>query len=304
VSEGHEVVALVRNPQKAAGLPQKGVSFVSGDLSVCKNPATVIPRCDIVIHLAATIFVNRVTEYDLIDHQAVRDLVACLQRQSWLPKRFLFASSIAAGGPSAPGAPKDEDAPPCPNDPYGAAKWRAEQFLLTVPFPVTSFRPGVVYGPGDTAQVMLFQLARRGLGLRVAGVDSQFSFVYVDDLVDAILRLCATRHDRHETFFVNHDDISSVNTMWRLLGEVMGRTVRVVPVPRPAVYCLMKAGMFLDRTFGIKNKLDIREYIQMTTPAYLASSKRLQQRHGWKPIHDQRLAIEKTYHGYLEQGWL
>lgn len=304
VAEGHEVVALVRNPAKTGGLPQSGVNFLRGDLTIFKQPDTVIPRCDVVIHLAATIFVNRVEDYDIIDHQAVRDLVACIMRQGWQPKRFLFASSIAAGGPTSPGVPKDEDATPCPNEPYGLAKWRAEQFLQTAPFPVTSFRPGVVYGPGDTAQVALFQMAKRGLGLRIAGIDSQFSFVYIDDLVDAIVRLSLTPHARNETFFVNHDAIGSVNTMWRLLGQVMGRRVRVIPVPKPAVYLLMKTGMFLDRTFGVKNKLDVREYVQMTTPAYLACSARLQKAYGWRPMHDQLAAIKKTYRGYLDQGWL
>jgi nucleoside-diphosphate-sugar epimerase len=95
----------------------------------------------LVVHSAGVIAANRPEDYDRYNHRAVLDLMACIRRQSWVPRRLVFISSLAAAGPSpADGTPLTEDDPPAPRDPYGVAKWRAlsralDRRVLVVPVP-------------------------------------------------------------------------------------------------------------------------------------------------------------------------
>jgi len=161
LEQGDQVVALVRPGSESAA--PSGVEVFSGDLSLFADSRTVLPSCDVVIHLAGVVAAKKAREYQETNYGAVTDLLACLRRQSWTPQRFLFASSLAAAGPSAPDRPWTEDDPPQPIDAYGAAKARAEEAVRQAPFPTTMFRPPIVLGPGDGASLTI--ITNRALGL-------------------------------------------------------------------------------------------------------------------------------------------
>ncbi len=136
------MTALVRSPAKAESLRRLGVQLVDGDLSRFADPGFVLPASDVVVHAAGVVTARRAGDYDRTNHQAVRDLIACIGRQDSAPRRLVFLSSLAAAGPSpADGTPLTEDDPPSPVDPYGVAKWNAERALRDAPFPVTPLRP-------------------------------------------------------------------------------------------------------------------------------------------------------------------
>jgi nucleoside-diphosphate-sugar epimerase len=105
VDRGDHVVALVRSPGKAARLPA-GVEPLKGDLSLFADPGLELPPFDVVVHLAGVVAADHLAQYEAINFTAVRDLVECVARQKWKPARLLFASSLAAAGPSARDAPE------------------------------------------------------------------------------------------------------------------------------------------------------------------------------------------------------
>ena len=171
---GHEVVALVRDRARASELPQQGVELLRGDLSLFTRTDLVLPACDAVVHLAGVVAAKRLGDYHDINFVAVQHLVQCLERQAWRPRRLLFASSLAASGPSD-GVLRTEADPCAPVEPYGESKRRAEEFLAGVSLPTTTFRPALVFGPRDPASLTLFKMASRGFGFGVAGLDPALS---------------------------------------------------------------------------------------------------------------------------------
>jgi nucleoside-diphosphate-sugar epimerase len=191
-ARGDHVIALVRSPAKAAEKLPPGTETLAGDLSLFANPSTVLPACDVVIHLAGVVAADTLAEYDAINFRAVADLVECLKRQTWKPQRLLFASSLAAAGPST-SRPWTEADTLHPIDAYGVAKAKAEVVMREAPFPTTSFRPPIVFGPGDDATLTLFKSARAGVGMCVGGAPQALSFVDVRDLVDAIVLMADDR---------------------------------------------------------------------------------------------------------------
>lgn len=302
-ARGDQVVALVRSRAKAGLLPA-GVEIVEGDLSIFANPATVLPPVDVVIHLAGVVAADRPEQYEAINHDAVRDLVACLGRQSWKPARLLFASSLAAGGPSTPDRPLTEGDPPRPIDPYGDAKARAEAIVRAAPFPTTAFRPALVFGPGDEASLTLFRAARTGVGIRVAGPPQALSFVDVRDLAEAIVRMADDRRPGAHCYYACHPARLDVHALWRALARAVGRRVWVMPIPRAILYLAMRAATAASALFGIRNQLDRKQYVQMIAPAFVCSSQRLSAELDWTAQHDLDDCLTHAAQGYRSTGAL
>jgi nucleoside-diphosphate-sugar epimerase len=306
VAAGHQVVALVRDPDKARReLPASGVETFTGDLSIFDRDDLVLPACDIVIHLAGVVAAPTPEDYDAINFVAVTRLVRTLARQSWRPRRFLFASSLAAAGPSPDRVPLTERDPARPTEPYGRAKWKAEQFLAAeAPFPTTSFRPSLVFGPRDTATLAFFRMARRGVGVRVAGAPQQLSYIDVDDAVAGIAAMMDDTSDQHRTYFLAAREPMDTEVLWRAMSEAIGRRVRVIAVPRPVLRAASFAMTGLSRALGFTNQLDAKQVEQMMAPAFLCSSAALEAAHAWTPRISFTASLAKAWAGYRADGWL
>jgi nucleoside-diphosphate-sugar epimerase len=303
VDRGDEVTALVRSPRKAEGLP-KEAKVLSGDLSLFADPLAVLPQSDVVIHLAGVIAADKPEDYETINYGAVADLLECLGRQSWKPARMLFASSLAAAGPSERGVALTERDPPRPIDPYGFAKSRAEALVRAAPFPTTAFRPAIVLGPGDEASLTLFRAAHSRVGFRVAGDAQELSFVDVRDLIDAIVLMADDRRSGSYCYFTSHPTAMDTTVLWNELSRAVGRGVVVLPVPRWALYTAMRVATAASGTFRFKNQLDAKQYAQMTAPAFVCSSESLRGDLGWAPKHDLADCLAYAAEGYRAAGML
>jgi nucleoside-diphosphate-sugar epimerase len=217
---------------------------------------------------------------------------------------LLFASSLAAAGPSRPNRPWTESDPLSPIDAYGAAKARAEAVVAKTAFPTTSFRPPMVFGPEDPATLTLFRAARSGFGFRIAGAPQELSFVDVRDLVDALLLMADDRRSESFVYYASHPRRTDVPELWRELGHAVGRKVRVLPVPRPVLYAAMRASTLANGLFGYKNQLDQKQYQQMVAPAFVCSSEALRRELGWSPRHDLAETLKHAAEGYRVAGLL
>ena len=106
--------------------------------------------------------------------------------------RLVHVSSLAAAGPSPDGTPLDEDALPHPVSHYGRSKLEGERVVREIKPDTVIVRPPVVYGPGDTGVFRILKSISRGWILQIGGGRRWFSAVYVDDLVDGLIRAAAT----------------------------------------------------------------------------------------------------------------
>lgn len=303
VARGDEVVALVRTPGKASNLPA-AVQHLAGDLGLFADPSTRLPEVDVVVHLAGVVAAPSPEVYDQINYDAVVDLVACLERQSWKPKRLLFTSSLAAAGPSPRDRPHTEQDALAPIDPYGDAKARAERVVATATFPTTSFRPCIVFGPDDPATLTLFKSAQSGVGMRVGREPQRLSVVDVRDVVSAILAMSDDTREGHFTYYVSHPQATDLDAIWGAIGEALGKRVRVLPVPAAVLRAIVPVATLGSKLLGITNQMDMKQYRQVSAPAFLCSSAALTKDLGWRAQHGLADALRNAVAGYRASGAL
>jgi nucleoside-diphosphate-sugar epimerase len=305
VAAGHHVTALVRDPRKAAAAFPPGVELLAGDLSLFERPDLTLAPADVVVHLAGVVAAASPDEYDAVNFVAVKHLVAALARQAWKPRRFLFASSLAAAGPSATRTPLRESDPAQPVEPYGRGKLAAEQFLAAeAPFPTTSFRPSLVFGPRDPATLQFFKMATRGVGFRIAGPAQALSVIDVDDAVAGILAMADDAGPAHHVYFLTGRELTDTESMWATMAAAIDRRVRVIRVPRALLRVAQVASTAAARVFRFTNRLDAKQYEQMVAPAFLCSSAALESAHAWRPRVSFQASLAKAYAAYRADGWL
>ncbi|MEZ5007471.1 MAG: NAD(P)-dependent oxidoreductase [Chitinophagales bacterium] len=303
VKENHKVTALLRTESKRKLLPDN-VQIIKGDLSIFKDKELKLPEFDVVIHLAGTIFAKNDQKYYEGNCQVTKDLITCLENQDWTLKRFLYASSLAAAGPSFNGHVMDESDQPNPIDPYGKAKLAAERYLSRVKsFPITCFRPAIVLGPGDWNSLSLFKMVKWGIGMNVEGQPQKLSFIDVTDLNDAIVKMMNDPSQENKIYFVAHSKQTTNNDLFLALGKVMNKKVSIIPLPKIVLKLAMQTSSFVTNLLQIKNQLDKKQYDQLIND-FECSSALLQKELHWTPQFNLNASLKKAYVGYVEMGML
>ncbi len=188
LAEGHEVIAVVRDPAKAAGL---GAQLLVGDLT---RPIETDLTADAFVHAAALSSTWGPRADFVAANVTGTDTAVALARRMGV-RRFVHISSPSLYFRFADqlGVREDDPLPP-PVNAYAESKRLAEVRVLAAPDlnPVI-LRPRGIYGRGDTALLpRLVRAARRGpLPLLRAG-QAVTDITHVDDVVAAIVAALAT----------------------------------------------------------------------------------------------------------------
>lgn len=161
-AEGHEVLALARNPRKAERvLEGTRARLVVGDMRDVDSFAGSLDGCDTVFHTAAYFREtfepgSNETELDEINIGGTMRLLDAADRAG--ARSFVHVSSGGTIGRKADGSPGDEDTPPLPmqtENPYFRSKlkgdaamaaWRSRNGLR-----IAQMLPGWIWGPWDAA---------------------------------------------------------------------------------------------------------------------------------------------------------
>ena len=203
---------------KRANLADAGGSssfeLVEADLRVA-DLVGLLDGADVIFHLAGVTKARSDEAFragNVAPTRALLDAVAARAgRGERPPRRFVYVSSQAAAGPAAdPERPVSEDDPPQPFEPYGRSKLEAETLVREHPanVPWTIVRPSAVYGPGDGDFLTLFRQAAHGVGVYPGSREARLSIVYVDDLVDALVRAGTVPAAAGHVYFIESEAVS------------------------------------------------------------------------------------------------
>ena len=302
--QGYEIIALLRSPSKQHLLPPF-VKLIQGDLKLFSDKSFTLPKCDIVIHLAGIIIGRKREDYFTINFNGVRDLVQCVERQDSRPHKLIFISSLSANGPTKIGYPISEENVPNPIDIYGLSKLKADHFLTTTNIPTISLRPALVLGPGNRTTLLIYKLAKKGLAIRPSGPPQALSFIYVDDLVDAIIQSIKSKtKPLHQTYLLSHPQMTSTNQIYMEMAKIFRKKIHFIIVPRILLRSLSWIISWITFIIPFKSYLDRHHYKVLTAEAFICSGKKFEKDFKWTATHDISKTIKKSIKGYQRMGWL
>jgi nucleoside-diphosphate-sugar epimerase len=230
------VTAAVRN----SSVFIDNVNVVSvGNISETTSWLTALQNIDVVIHLAARVHIMQDTAADpLTEFRQVNTLgTEHLARSAAAcgVKRLVYVSSIKVSGEGTRGENKfiETDSATLQN-PYAISKYEAEQALYRVAnetgLEVVIVRPPLVYGPGVKGNfAQMLGVVFRGIPLPFASVNNRRSLIYVENLVDALIRCATHSAAAGQTYLVSDGEDISTPDLLRQLAREMAIPSRLFP---------------------------------------------------------------------------
>lgn len=289
--KGYFVRGAVRNNVYDVSRVDEYIQVV--DINGSTDWQQVLIGVDIVIHLAARVHVMKdpVTDplevFREVNVFGTERLVRMAAKAG--VKRFIFISSIGVNGDFTKKEPFTEDNVPNPVGAYAVSKWEAEQSLRKVVentgMGVVILRPPLVYGPdapGNFSRLM--RLIKKGIPLPLGSIKSLRSFLYLGNLMDAIITCITHPLAAGETFLVSDGQDVSTPDLIRMIACEM---------KKKAVLFYLHPGI-LKALCKIVGKT---EELEKLTGTLLVDSSKIRNLLGWKPPFTLEEGIRVTVKG-------
>jgi UDP-glucose 4-epimerase len=242
--DGHQVRVI---DDLSAGDPDQldhDVLFTRGDVADRPKLWTLLQGVDCVYHLAARVLVSESILYPRAYNDVnVGGTVSVMEAMRDADvRRVVFTSSGAVYGEQGE-QPVREDQSPNPQSPYAVSKLAAEYYVRTIGalwgIETVILRVFNAYGPGQRLPAShppvvprLLQQARRGGSLVIFGGGGQTrDFVYVDDVVEALVTAATSSDVDRRIINVGSGRETSINDLVALVARVTGREVDVLHSP-------------------------------------------------------------------------
>jgi len=303
---GHDVRAMVRRSSDVSRLEGTSTRLVYADVTDPGSLEAAVSAVDVVFHLAGSVAATSARMFERVNCMGTENLLRALQRHNAGVGRFVFFSSIAAGGPSASGTARTEDAPPSPVSAYGRSKLAAEQAVARCRdrVPTTILRPPIVYGSGDTATLDLFRTVRRHVAFAISGPERHLSFVHVRDLVEGALLAAAHEAAEGETFALPGPEDATMLEFQQIIGMALGRRPLTLPVPAMALRLAGRAADVAQRWRLTPSPFGSDKVADALQPGWVVSGEKARRRLGFKPQVGLREGIDEALSWYTAHGWL
>jgi len=215
------------------------------DTIVCDLQSEVIP--DHALNNVNTVFHLAGFAHDMRDANKISDLyykvnvsatvqLANLAVKSGV-KRFVFVSSVKAGGNPPLGTCANEKDQKNTEDVYGKTKREAELRLLEIGkesgMHVSIIRPSLVYGPNVKGNLkLMLSGVERGWFPPLPETGNRRSMIHVDDLVRAILLVAEDKRANGEIFIATDGTPHSSREIYSAICNIAGKPIPKWSVPK------------------------------------------------------------------------
>ena len=245
---GHKVRALVRHPD--AALADYPIEIIAtGAIESIDDWRPYLTGIDTVVHLAARAHLDAKDMLDMARVRAVNTdatLRLCRSAAKRNIGHFISLSSVSVNGErSTPAHPFSSRSPLAPTTPYAQSKADAETGLQAIhtdtQMPISILRPPLIYGEGARGNFQqLCALVMKAPALPLASLHAKRAMIDVKNLADALAQLVAQPASGLSLYPVRDAESFSLPELVRLIGEGVGRTPTLLPMPAFALKTLAK----------------------------------------------------------------
>lgn len=279
--DGHEVVALVRAPDRAGALAAGGAYLAQGDVGDARTVRSALEGADGLFHVAGWYKLgSRQPEEGMrVNVEGTRCVLGAAVAAG--TPRVVYTSTLAVNGDTG-GRVVDETYRFSGRhlsvyDETKAEAHRIAEEMGAAGLPVVTVMPGLVYGPGDTSQAgaLLRQVIR---GRRpVVSSGGRVCWGYVDDVVDGHVR-AFERGAQGESYMLAGPPASMAEGL-RLAASIAGTPGPVV-VPSASVRVGAAVSGLMGRVLPVPAIL-AEETQRSSLGTYLGSPARAERELGW-----------------------
>jgi nucleoside-diphosphate-sugar epimerase len=310
---GFDVHALLRKTSDVSNLQGAKYKRLEGDLSDIEALKRAVKGMNYVFHLAgATAAPTREGYFEHNAHGTERLAEAVATECPGLT-RFVYVSSLAAGGPVDGLDPRVEGQPDHPVSAYGESKLEAEKRLLKYKdvFPISIVRPPMVYGPRDKGVFVIIKTVSRNLMpiLQSSTADGKkyYSMIHVKDLTRGVVQAGLAPLEKvpsGEIFYLAGDGVHSSEQLLTTIAESLGCDPLRIRVPKfvitTAAVGLTALGKITRRNFPLnKDKLN-----ELLPDFWICSSEKAKKLLGFHPEFELGKGIAQSIEWYKKQGWI
>ena len=220
--------------------PYSNYETIICDFEKEKIPLSALESVDTVFHIAGFTHDMRDTSkvknlYQKINVDATVQLAELSVRSG--VKRFIFVSSVKAGGSTVAGQCMTEDDHGDLEGVYGKTKREAELKLLEIgrksDMHVSIIRPSLVYGPNVKGNLQLMLLGiKKGWFPPIPETENHRSMIHVDDLVRVILLVAEDERANGEIFIATDGVPHSSREIYNAMCSMLNKSIPKWSVPK------------------------------------------------------------------------
>jgi len=288
-NEKANVTGIGRNLDRVSYLKDHGVNLQSADLLSTDALKELVDGKEVVFHTAAALGADPETAHK-VNVEATETLVRLAGEAGVL--RFVHISTVGVYDMKNLDE-VDESAPLALNhsSTYPRTKAEAEKRAIemasTYDLELSIVRPSMIYGPGHGvwSEGMLKNILE-GKPVMLGDGSAHFNPVYIDDVVDSIIRCAKHPKAAGEAF-----NVSAEITTWREFMNYYGDLCGKEPKGLPLIIARLMA--FANRVPGVSTPID-QGFIEMATSRKNFPIKKAADLIDWKPGVTLEEGMERT----------
>jgi len=281
---GHEVIALVRSPDKAQDLAQLGVSLQQGDVTEKDSMRAPMQGVDGVFHVAGwyKIGTRDKSPGQRVNVDGTRNVLE-LMKELEIPKG-VYTSTLAVNSDTH-GTIVDEtyqfDGQHLSEyDRTKAAAHKIAREMIAGGLPLVIVMPGLIYGPGDTSTVHTTWVNFLKGRLPLVPRETTFNWAHVDDIARGH-RLAMEKGVVGETYIIGGE----ICTLEDTLNLAHGITGKRMPISVPPSMIQVMAGTMevVDKVIPVPESYTGEHLRIIAGTTYIASNAKARAELGFNP---------------------
>ena len=306
---GWETWAAMRRSSSKQFLQDERIHFIELNLSDEQQLTEQLRphQFDYVVHAAGVTKCINPDDFHHINTEGTQHLVRALLTLKMPLKKLVYLSSLSIFGAIREQQPYEEireTDTPQPNTAYGRSKLEAEQWLDRQQIPCVTLRPTGVYGPRERDYFLMAKSIKQHSDFAVGYKQQDITFVYVDDVVQAVFLACE-RGEAGRKYFLSDGEVYQSTTFSDLIREALGHPWWIrITAPIWVLRVVTFFGDLIGRMTGKISALNNDKYHILKQRNWRCDIEPARRELGYEPQVQLEEGVRRTIKWYQDNGWL